>query len=109
MYLSFETGLPFLRDPMLVSLWLVVIAFLTISSLPTVSWGKLRPRRQMRLEVIALFGLLVGGGLLTEPWWSLIAISTVYLALIPVGWMLYARVKRQRARRAAEQAEAGAA
>lgn len=99
MYLWFETGLPLLREPWLVAIWLVGIAFLAISNLPTLSWGKLRPRRQMRLEVIALFGLLVGGGLLTEPWWSLIVISAAYLVSIPVGWTLYARVKRQRATR----------
>lgn len=106
LYLSFETGLPILREPLLVAAWLAAIAFLAISSLPTLSWGKLRPRKQMRLEVIALFGLLVGGGLLTEPWWTLVAISVVYLALIPVGWVLYAKVKRQRASRAQDGADA---
>jgi CDP-diacylglycerol--serine O-phosphatidyltransferase len=56
----------------------------------------LRPRRQVRIEVIALFGL-VAAGLLAEPWWTLIAICAVYLALLPVAMVLYTRIKRQRA------------
>lgn len=84
------------RDPRLVSVWLVAMAFLMISSVATMSWGKLRPRKALRLEVIALFGLVAGGGLITEPWWTLIGICVVYLALLPVGMIAYAKVKRQR-------------
>jgi CDP-diacylglycerol--serine O-phosphatidyltransferase len=83
------------RDPRLVSVWLVAMAFLMISNVATISWGKLRPRRTLRLEVIALFGL-VGAALITEPWWTLIGICVVYLALLPVGIISYAKVKRQR-------------
>ena len=85
------------RDPRLVSVWLVAMAFLMISNVATMSWGKLRPRRALRLEVIALFGL-VGAALITEPWWTLIGICAVYLALLPFGIFSYAKVKRQRAR-----------
>lgn len=99
-YLWLVTGQTFFRAPLVVSAWLVVMAFLLISAVPTLSWGKLRPRRHVRLEVIALFGM-VGAALLTEPWWTLIGISVVYLALLPVAMLLYARVRRQRAARAA--------
>ncbi len=85
------------RDPRLVSVWLVAMAFLMISNVATISWGKLRPRKALRLEVIALFGL-VGAAMITEPWWTLIGICVVYLALLPVGIISYAKVKRQRAR-----------
>ena len=78
-------------------LLLAAIAFLLISALPTLSWGKLRPRRHIRLEVIGLFGLVLGGGLLTETWWTLIAICAVYVTLLPVGMIAYSRVRRQRA------------
>ncbi len=96
MYLFFVTGNPLFRDPVLVSVWLAAMAFLMISNVATLSWGKLRPRRQVRIEVIALFGL-VAAGLLAEPWWTLIAICAVYLALLPVAMVLYTRIKRQRA------------
>lgn len=105
MYLSFVTGRAEFSDPRLVGGWLVVIALLAISSLPTLSWSKLRPRRSMRLGLIAVAGLLVAL-LLTEPWLALIAISAIYLALIPVGAIAYARFRRRRAMR---QQQAGPA
>ena len=85
------------RDPVLVGGWLVAMAFLMISSMPTLTWGKLRLRKNFRLEALLLFGL-VGAALLTETWWALIAICAAYLALLPVGWIAYGRIKRQRAR-----------
>lgn len=85
-------------SPILVSGWLVLIAFLMISSLPTLSWGRLRPRRSIRLEVIALAGLLLAA-LAAETWLTLVAICLAYLLLIPVGLVTYARVRRQRATR----------
>jgi CDP-diacylglycerol--serine O-phosphatidyltransferase len=108
LYLWLQLGLEQFKDPLLVSAWLVAMAFLMISSVPTLSWSKLRPRKSLRLEVILLFGL-VGAALLTEPWWTLIGICAVYIASLPLAAVLYARVKRQRALRASEQAEAGAA
>lgn len=89
------------RDPRLVSVWLVAMAFLMISNVATMSWGKLRPRKALRLEVIALFGL-VGAAMITEPWWTLIGICVLYLAMLPVGMMAYAKIKRQRAPQEAE-------
>ena len=96
LYLFFVTENPLFRDPVLVSIWLAAMAFLMISNVATLSWGKLRPRKQVRIEVIAAFGL-VAAGLLTEPWWTLIGICVVYLALLPVAMVLYTRIKRQRA------------
>lgn len=107
MYLTFATDLPWFSDPRLVSLWLVTIAFLVISSLPTLSWGKLRPPRSVRLGLILLVGL-VGAAALTEPWWTLVGICVVYVALMPVGMLAYARVKRRRAALPADPAQPAA-
>jgi CDP-diacylglycerol---serine O-phosphatidyltransferase len=96
MYLWIATGREEFRDPLAVSLWLVAVGFLLISAIPTLSWGRLRPRRSVRLEVLAFFGL-VGAALLTEPWWTLVGICVVYLALVPVAMLQYAKVRRQRA------------
>lgn len=85
-------------EPMIVCAWMAAIAFLMISSVPTLSWSKMRPRRNIRLEVIAVVALIVAA-LLTEPWLTLIGISMIYLLLIPVGLVSYAKVKRQRAER----------
>ena len=97
LYLWIVTADELFRDPILVGAWLVAMAFLMISSLPTLTWGKLRLRKNFRLEALLLFGL-VGAALLTETWWTLIGICAVYLALLPIGWISYARVKRQRGR-----------
>nr|WP_233996949.1 CDP-diacylglycerol--serine O-phosphatidyltransferase [Porphyrobacter sp. CACIAM 03H1] len=94
-YLWHETGIGFFRDPVLMVVWLTLIAILMISNLPTLSWASLRPRRSVRLPLIAFIGLAFAA-LLLEPWWTLAAISTVYLALMPWGLVKYARIKRRR-------------
>lgn len=98
-YLWIETGIAEFRNPLLVGIWLVVIAFLLISNMATLSWTSIRPRRNIRLEFLALAGILFGGGLLLEPWWTLTVICVGYLALIPYGLLRYSKVKRQRAER----------
>lgn len=82
------------RNPVLVAVWIGSIAFLMISNVATLSWGSLRPRRGVRLELIALAGLLFTA-LLLEPWWVLLGVSVIYLSLMPVGIWRYAKVKRQ--------------
>lgn len=98
MYLWIASGRSEFSYPAGVGIWLVLIAFLMISSLPTLSWSRLRPRKSVRLEVIALAGLVVAA-LLIEPWFTLVGITFGYMALIPVGLVSYARVRRQRAAR----------
>ncbi len=85
----------FFRQPALVGAWLVVIAFLMISSVATMGWSAMRPRKRIRLELIALIGL-VFAALLTETWWTLVGICAFYIAILPVGIVRYAQVKRQR-------------
>ena len=94
-YLWMATGEPHFRDPIGVAIWIAIIAFLMISNIATLSWTSLRPRRSVRLEVIAIVGLFFGA-LLMEPWWSLAAICVIYLALMPYGLLKYRRVRRQR-------------
>jgi len=96
LFLWIATGRPEFRDPLLVGGWLVVIAFLLISSLATLSWTSLRPRRSVRMELIAGIALICAA-LLTEPWLTLVAIDAAYLLLIPYGVWRYAKVRRQRA------------
>ncbi len=83
-YLWTETGAELFRDPILVGPWLALVALLMISNVATLSWRSIRPRRNIRIWLLALAGLLFAG-LLLEPWWTLVAISIVYLALMPVG------------------------
>lgn len=94
-YLWFETGIAALREPIALALWLGLIAVLMISNIATLSWGSLRPRRGIRLGVIA-FAALAFAGMLLEPWWMLSIICIGYLALIPYGLVKYRRIKLRR-------------
>lgn len=94
MYIWIASGKSAFADPRGVSLWMVLIAFLMISSLPTLGWSRLRPPSSLRLGVIALVGLTVAA-LLTEPWLTLVVITIVYLVLLPIGWVTYAKVRRR--------------
>lgn len=96
LYLWMASGDPIFREPAIVALWVALIAFLMISNLATLGWSSLRPRRNVRLEVLALAGLVVAA-LLTEPWWTLVALCAVYLVFMPYGILSYAKVRRQRA------------
>ena len=96
MYLWMASGRAELREPIVVAAWCLLIAFLMISNMATLSWASLRPRRGIRLELIALVGLVIAA-LLTEPWLTLVGLCAVYLALMPLGVVRYARVRRLRA------------
>jgi len=96
MYLWIASGLELFRQPLLVAAWMVAIAALMISNLATMSWTSIRPRRSIRLGAIALAGM-VFAALLQEPWWTLAALSALYLALMPLAIVRYGRIKRQRA------------
>ena len=100
MYLWLGSGEEAFRQPLLVAIWVTAIAGLMISNLATLSWGLIRPARDIRLLAIAFAGMIVAA-LLTEPWVTLVVVSVAYLLLIPVGLVSYARIKRQREGRGA--------
>tara|TARA_A100001391_G_scaffold7621_2_gene4748 strand:- start:724 stop:1653 length:930 start_codon:yes stop_codon:yes gene_type:complete len=95
LYLWLASGLAIFREPVLVGMWALVIAVLMISNIATLSWKSLRPSTDVRIPAIALSGLLFAA-LLSEPWWTLALICTVYLVLMPLGMIRYAKVKRDR-------------
>ena len=103
-YLWTETGEEFFRHPLVMTVWLSVIAVLMISNMATLSWASLRPRKAIRLWVLAFAGLAFAA-LVMEPWWTLSVICIGYLGLMPYGLVKYGRIKR---RRAQEQAAAAA-
>jgi CDP-diacylglycerol--serine O-phosphatidyltransferase len=88
------------RSWTLVLPWTLFIALMMISSVPTYTWSSIRIRRGWRLSALAGVALL-GAALLNEPWWTLLAISVLYLALLPFSIAGYTRVKRRRAAQAA--------
>jgi CDP-diacylglycerol--serine O-phosphatidyltransferase len=95
-YLWLVTGQEIFRAWYVTMPWVIFIALLLISSVATYSWSSLRIRRSSRLFVIAGIGLL-GAALVTNPWVTLLAISLVYIAMIPFSIASYGRVRRRRA------------
>lgn len=100
-YLWLITDNSIFREYWIVGPWVGVIAFLMISNVATFSWSSLRLRRNIRLEAIALVGL-IGAAAITAPWWTLTAISVVYIVLIPFGILSYTKVKRRQMLEASE-------
>lgn len=105
LYMWIASGRPEFANPVGVSIWMLLNAFLMISSLPTLSWSRVRPPRHLRIGLLALIGLLMAA-LLTEPWLTLAGISIVYLAIIPYGVMTYFRIRRRGASAAQPMAAA---
>ena len=96
LWLASEGAWDWLRDYRLAAPWAGFIAFLAISSLATYSWGSLRLRRRVRLEAIVFIALL-GGALVSAPWETLSVVAILYLMMIPVSVLSYAKVRRRRA------------
>ena len=95
-YLWLVTDNIWFQDWRLVMPWTLFIAVLMISSVPTLTWGSIRIRRGWRLFALAGVALL-GVALIETPWITLLAVSAIYLALIPFSLAAYGRVKRRRA------------
>ncbi len=102
-YLWLETGMPIFREPVMIAIWVGVIAVLMISNMATLSWGAIRPRRDVRLPLLALAALFVAA-LMLEPWWSLTGLSAGYLILMPYALFKYGKIKRRKAAETAAQA-----
>lgn len=87
---------PLFREWYVVMPWVIFTAAMMISSVPTYSWSSLRIRRSTRLFALAGIGLL-GAALVTAPWVTLLAVTVVYLGMLPFSWASYAKVRRRRA------------
>src|SRR5687768_14018430 len=92
-YLWLITGNDVFRQWPLVMAWTLFIAMLMISSIPTYSWVSIRIRSGWRLFALAGVALL-GAALIRAPWHTLLAVSALYLLMIPLSVASYARVRQ---------------
>jgi CDP-diacylglycerol--serine O-phosphatidyltransferase len=95
-YLWLISGEEVFRSWVVVMPWILFIAGLMISSVPTFTWSSIRIRREWRLFALAGVALL-GAALVTTPWITLLAIAALYLVMMPFSLASYGRVKRRRA------------
>ena len=95
-FLWLVSGSEWFRVWYVVMPWVLFVALLMISSIPTYSWSSVRIRKGWRLFVLAGIALL-GAALLTAPWHTLLVVAVLYLAMLPFSLASYQRVKRRRA------------
>lgn len=78
------------QNPWLVAGWIVLLAGLMVSRLPTLSSKQIRVPHKMTIPALALFGLFAAA-LINNPWPTLTLMGAVYILLIPFGIRHYAR------------------
>lgn len=103
---SFQVG-DVVRVPELMSIWLLIVALLMVSRIPTYSFKGLRVRREQVLPLLVVVGI-VAAMLVTYPWFVLSTIGFAYLASIPFSVIRYRRYERS-VSAANDSADGGAA
>jgi CDP-diacylglycerol--serine O-phosphatidyltransferase len=79
--------------PDIVSLWLVILAAMMVSHIPTFSSKQIRVPQKMSVLALAGFSLMIAG-LFNAPWPTLTLMGTGYLFLIPWSVRHYERKKK---------------
>jgi CDP-diacylglycerol--serine O-phosphatidyltransferase len=93
MYASFEWGDWIVRSPYLGAVWIASIAFLMVSTLPTLSLKKFRIPNHFVMPTLLGVGLLAAFAT-TAPWPTLVLIGTLYIGSIPLTIRAAARSRR---------------
>ncbi|MBX9634972.1 MAG: CDP-diacylglycerol--serine O-phosphatidyltransferase [Magnetospirillum sp.] len=94
MVATFEFGGGFFDRPTVAAAFLLGVAFLMVSTIPTFSFKKVRVPNPWVLPVLLVVGLLAAF-LVTEPWLTLVVIGVSYVGLIPVSVRAFRRLKSQ--------------
>jgi len=90
MILSFQFGDGFFREPATVSLFLVGVAALVVSSLPTYSFKKIAIKSKHVVPAMIIVGAFITV-LVSAPWTTLSVVMLIYLGLIPISIRSYRR------------------
>ena len=69
-------------QPYVVGFWLIILAALMVSHIPTFSSKQIRVPHKMSVIALAVFGILIAG-LINAPWPTLTLLGVGYLATIP--------------------------
>ena len=80
------------RNPRLTGPFMVVVAVLMVSRVPTFSGKNMRVKPQLVLPLMILIGL-VAAFLVTDPWATLSIIGLTYIAAIPFAVISFRRLK----------------
>ncbi|ABC24378.1 CDP-diacylglycerol--serine O-phosphatidyltransferase [Rhodospirillum rubrum] len=94
MILSFESGADFLVSPVVAGVFLVGVAALMVSKLPTFSFKKAKIPHVYVLPLMLAIGVLAAF-LVTNPWLTLGGLGLFYLALLPFGLRSFRKLQRE--------------
>lgn len=87
LYASFEIGKGTMTySPIAIGIWILFVAALMLSQIPTYSLKGLRLQRKFALPVMGVVGAILAS-LINEPWTTLAVISVVYLLSVPVSYI----------------------
>jgi CDP-diacylglycerol--serine O-phosphatidyltransferase len=87
---SFQGAEAFFRSPAIVAIFVVAVAFLMVSRIPTYSFKKMRVPREYILIVLIVVGLLAAV-IWSYPWATLTLFGVLYIVAIPLGVRSYRR------------------
>jgi CDP-diacylglycerol--serine O-phosphatidyltransferase len=93
MFASFEWGDWIARSPYLGAVWISLIAFLMVSTLPTLSLKKFRVPHRFVMPTLLGIGVLAAFAT-TAPWPTLILIGLLYIGSIPLTVRAAVRLRR---------------
>ena len=88
---SFQIGDSIMRQPVFMAIWLLLVAFMMISQIPTYSFKRVRIRREMVLPLLVVVGI-VAAVLATYPWFVLSVLGALYLISIPFSFRAQQRL-----------------
>ena len=104
MVISFYTGDDFFRSPILNAAWMLFMAFMMASRIPTFSIKRIRIARRFIMLILLLVGGLAAV-LASYPWQLLSLIAIIYMATIPFSILSHRRLQEQEARKASSPEE----
>ena len=92
--ISQEFGAEILNHPAVTGPWVVIIALLMVSQVPTYSLKRLRVPHRMVLPMLVFIPFLAAG-IAGAPWLTLFAFSMIYLGSFPFSIRSYHRLRRE--------------
>lgn len=89
----FPSLAPQMRSVSLTGVWMLVVAGLAVSHIPTFSTKQIKIPYRMKVPALGIVCLLIAG-LINDPWPTLTLMAAIYLIFIPFGMLHYARKKK---------------
>jgi CDP-diacylglycerol--serine O-phosphatidyltransferase len=90
MAVSFQIGDAMVRQPVFMAVWLLLVAFMMISHIPTYSFKQVRVKREMVLPLLVVVGI-VAAVLASYPWFVLSVLGIAYLGSLPFSYRAHRR------------------